>query len=110
MKKIIVGFAALAFAAPAFAQSATTLEAVTTKGITLNAGGFELDVDYKADKTFTAMDGQVNGKWRIDGEKLCTSSNFEPEETCVAYPAGKKSGDSFPLTNAKGETATITIK
>ena len=109
MKKIILTLAALAFAAPAFAQGSTTLQEVTTKGITLSAGGMELNVDYKPDGSFTAMDGQVTGKWRIDGEKLCTSSNFDPKEECVAYPTGKKSGDSFDVTGGQG-TATITIK
>ena len=46
---------------------------------------------------------------RIDGEKLCTTSNFNPAEECTVYPAGKKSGDSFEMTGAQG-TATITIK
>ena len=109
MKKIILGLAALAFAAPAFAQGATTLQEVTTKGITLSAGGMELNVDYKPDGTFTAMDGQVTGKWRIDGEKLCTTSNYTPAEECTAYPTGKKSGDSFEVTGGQG-TATITIR
>ena len=109
MKKIILTLAALAFAAPAFAQTPNTLQEVTTKGIKLSAGGFELEVDYKPDGTFTAMDGQVTGKWRIDGEKLCTNSNFDPAEECTVYPAGKKSGDSFDLTGAMG-TAKITIK
>ena len=54
------------------------------------------------------MDGAVTGKWRIDGEKLCTSTDATPEE-CVVYPAGKKSGDSFEVTGAQG-TATVKIK
>ena len=82
---------------------------MTTKGIKLAAGGFELEVDYKPDGTFSAMDGQVTGKWRIDGEKLCTSSNFNPTEECATYPTGKKSGDSFEVTGSQG-TAMITIR
>ena len=110
MKILALALAAVAVAltAPALAQT-TTLSEVTTKGIKLSAGGFDLDVIYKPDNTFTAMDGQVTGKWRIDGEKLCTTSNFKPEEECTVYPAGKKSGDSFDLTSDQG-TATITIK
>lgn len=109
MKRSIAVAAFAAIATPAFAQGTTTLQEVTTKGIVLSAGGFEVDVTYKPDGSFTAMDGQVTGKWRIDGENLCTSSNFEPTESCVAYPAGKKSGDSFDVTSAAG-TATIKIK
>ena len=109
MRLVTAATLAVALAGPAFAQGTTTLQEVTTKGIKLSAGGFELDVDYKSDGTFIAMDGQVTGKWRIDGEKLCTSSNFNPTEECTAYPTGKKSGDSFDVTGSQG-TATITIK
>ncbi len=108
MKRIIACLAVAAFAAPAFAQTPTTLQELTTKGMVMTAGGMDIPVTYKPDGTFTAMDGQVTGKWRIDGEKLCTSSNFSPEEECVVYPAGKKSGDSFEVTGAAG-TATIKI-
>ncbi|HEY7800925.1 MAG TPA: hypothetical protein VIA80_19310 [Hyphomonadaceae bacterium] len=110
MRKLITCLAVAAFAAPAFAD---TLKEVTTKGIVLSAQGFELDVAYKADGTFAvSMVGDptplASGKWRIDGEKLCTSTDATPEE-CVAYPTGKKSGDSFDVTGAQG-TATIKIK
>ena len=98
--------AALAIAAPAFAD---TLQEVTTKGIILTVQGMDIDVTYTPDGKFTALDGQVTGTWRIDGEKLCTTSNFEPTESCVAYPHDKKSGDPFDLTSPQG-TATIKIK
>lgn len=109
MKTFAVAAMAMSLAAPAFAQGANTLQEVTTKGIVLSAGGMDIDVTYKPDGSFTAMEGAVTGKWRIDGEKLCTSSNFEPTESCVAYPTGKKSGDSFDVTGPAG-TATIKIK
>lgn len=104
--RLIVAAALLALATPAFAG---TLEEVTSRGIKLSAQGFELDVAYSPDGKFTAMDGQVTGTWRIDGDKLCTTSNFQPEEQCTAYPKDKKSGDSFDLEGPQG-TATITIK
>ena len=99
--------AALTLATPAAA--ATTLEEVTTKGIVLSVQGMEIEVKYTPDGKFTAMDGQVTGEWRIDGEKLCTKSNFDPNEQCVEYPKEKKSGDSFDVTGPQG-TATIKIK
>ena len=98
--------AVLTFASGAVAD---TLQEVTTKGIVLSAQGMDIDVTYTPDGKFTALDGQITGAWRIDGDKLCTSSNFEPEETCVVYPKGKTSGDSFDLTSPQG-TATIKIK
>lgn len=109
MRKLVAIAAIAAFAAPAFAQQPTTLQEVTTKGIVLQVQGMDIDVTYKPDGTFTALDGQVTGKWRIDGEKLCTTSNMSPAEECTAYPAGKKSGDSFDVTGSQG-TATIKIK
>jgi hypothetical protein len=110
MRKLIACLAIAAFAAPAFAD---TLKEVTTKGIVLSAQGFELDVAYKPDGTFVVtMPGDATplatGKWRIDADKLCTSTDATPEE-CVAYPKDKKSGDSFDVTGSQG-TATIKIK
>ena len=106
MRLLIVAAALAAFAGPGWAD---TIDEVTTKGIILNVQGMEIDVKYTPDGKFTAMDGQVTGEWRIDGDKLCTKSNFEPEEQCIAYPKDKKSGDSFDLTGPQG-TATIKIK
>lgn len=105
-------FTTLAFAAGLLLASsafAETLEQVTTHGIVLSVQGTDIDVTYTPDGKFTAMDGQVTGAWRIDGAKLCTSSNFSPEEQCVAYPLDKKSGDSFEVVGPDG-AATIKIK
>jgi hypothetical protein len=106
MHRLLIAAAALALATPAAAE---TLQEVTTKGIILSVQGMDIDVKYTPDGKFTAMDGQVTGEWRIDGDKLCTKSNFDPVESCVEYPKGKKSGDSFDLTGPQG-TATIKIK
>ena len=106
MRLLLAAVAALALAAPA---AADTLQEVTTKGIVLSVQGMDIDVTYTPEGKFTAMEGQVTGTWRIDGDKLCTTSNFDPQENCVAYPKDKKSGDSFDLTGPQG-TATIKIK
>lgn len=108
MRLIIAGLAALVLAAPAFAQEPNTLTEVTTKGIKVDAQGFVFDVAYTPDGKFTAMDGQLTGTWRIDGDKICSATDATPED-CVVYPKGKKSGDSFDVTGSMG-TATITIK
>lgn len=102
-------FVAAALAALATAAHAETLQEVTAHGIVLSVQGMDIDVTYTPDGKFTAMDGQVTGTWRIDGEKLCTASNFQPEEQCVAYPLGKVSGDTFDVTGPEG-TASIKIK
>jgi hypothetical protein len=109
MRSSVLAVTAMMLATPAFAQAQTTLDHVTTRGIVLSAGGMDVDVSYKPDGSFTAMDGQVTGKWRVEGVKLCTSSNFAPAEECVAYPAGKTSGDSFEVQGGQGP-ATIRIK
>ena len=107
--RIIIAAAVLAAASLSTAAFADTLDEVTTKGIVLNVQGMDIDVTYTPDGKFTAMDGQVTGEWRRDGDKLCTKSNFDPTEQCVEYPADKKSGDSFDVTGPQG-TATVKIK
>jgi hypothetical protein len=106
MRRLLIAAAILALATPA---AADTLQELTTKGSILTVQGMDIEVTYTPDGKFTALDGQVIGTWRIDGDKLCTTSNFEPTEQCVEYPKGKKSGDSFDVTGPQG-TATIKIK
>ena len=107
MRKLVIALAAAAaFATPALAG---TLQEVTTHGMVIMAGDMQIDVDFTADGKFTVAGGQVTGTWRIDGDKLCTTSNFQPDESCVEYPKDKKSGDSFDVTGPQG-TATIKIK
>jgi hypothetical protein len=108
VKAIIAGRAAIALTAPAFAQGTDTLSEVTTKGLVIDPGGMNIEVTYKPDGTFTAMDGAITGKWRIDGEKLCATTDATPED-CVVYPKGKKSGDTFEVTGAMG-TGPVKIK
>jgi len=110
MRKTIIALSAAALAAGAAAPAfADTLKEVTTHGMILVIGDMEIPVDFTPDGKFTAMDGQVTGAWRIDGDKLCTSSNADPTERCVVYPKDKKSGDSFEVTSDQG-TATIKIR
>lgn len=106
MLKSIAAVAALALATPA---AAGTYDEVVKNGIVLIVQGMEIDVVYTPDGKFTAMGGQVTGSWKIDGDKFCTSSNFDPNETCTVYPADKKSGDSFELETPQGPV-TIKIK
>jgi len=108
MRTLTLALAAALFAAPALAQGSDTLKEATTKGIKVDAQGFVFDVNFTPDGKFTAMDGQLAGTWRIDGDKLCSATEATPED-CALYPKGKKSGDSFEVTGAAG-TATITIK
>lgn len=116
MKRILfVAGAALALAGPALAQEMSTLQYVTTKGTVIKANmqgtDLELPMTYKADGTYTtsAMGQTVAGKWRIDGDKLCTVSDMNPTESCVAYPAGKKPGDEFKVTNPNLGELTVKI-
>jgi hypothetical protein len=102
----LIAAVALAAAGPA---AADTLQEVTTHGIVLNVEGTNIDVTYTPDGKFTAADGHVAGTWRIDGDKLCTSSNMQPQEACAVYPHGKKSGDSFEVTGPRG-SGKVTIK
>ena len=109
MRTLLLAAAAAALAAFATPALADTLQEVTTKGIILTIQGQDIEVTYTPDGKFMAADGQVTGEWRIDGDKLCTKSNFDPTEQCVEYPKDKKSGDSFDLEGPQG-VATIKIK
>lgn len=106
MRKLILAAAIAALATPA---AADTLQEVTTHGIVLMVGDMQIEVTYTPDGKFTAAQGQIFGAWRIDGDKLCTQSNYNETEQCVAYPKGKKSGDSFEVTGPDG-SATVRIK
>ena len=87
---------------------ADTLSEVTSHGIVLTLGDMDIDVTYTPDHKFTAMEGQVTGAWRIDGDKLCTTTP-EQGETCSVYPADKKSGDTFEVSSEQG-SAKVRIK
>jgi len=92
---ITLAAAALALAAPAFAQDKTTLEYVTTKGTVVHANmqgqELELPMTYKTDGTYV------------------TSAMGGGNENCIAYPAGKKPGDEFKVTNPMLGEVTIKI-
>lgn len=106
MRKMLILAAALAtVAAPAVAE---TLQEVVAHGIVLSVQGMDINVKYTPDGKFTALDGQITGTYKIDGDKLCTTSNFSPEESCVVYPKDKKAGDSFDLAGPDG-AVKITI-
>lgn len=107
MRSFVLAFvASAALAAPALAD---TIKEMTGHGVVLSVAGQNIDVDYTPDGKFSAAGGQVTGTWRVDGEKLCSSSNVDPTERCVGFPKDKKSGDSFELTTEQG-TVTIRIK
>jgi|SRR5688572_5368243 hypothetical protein len=123
MRHLIIGAALIALATPAFAQQAgappsDTLKEVTTKGmiLTIEAIG-AIDLTYKPDGTWvgksealeSAIGGPLTGKWRADGDKLCTEADIQPGESCAVYPTGKKSGDEFDVTSDQG-TAKVKIK
>jgi len=115
MRLMMIAAIAMLAAAPAFAQDKTTLDYVTTKGTVIkgSAQGMDLTLPmtYKADGTYsTEIMGQTGGgTWRIDGEKLCTISQMNPNETCIAYPTGKQPGDEFKVTHPMLGEVSVTI-
>lgn len=114
IKYLLAAAVALA-AAPAFAQSAPndTLALVLAKGATLNvvSMGVTGDVTYKADGTFSGFDGQYEGTYKIDGNKLCsTSAAVGEDNACVEYPDGKVSGDKFTLKHPTIGDIEVTVK
>ena len=110
MRSLLPTAFAVILAAPAIAQEPTTLQYVTTKSVVMKVAGMEIPVTYKSDGTFSAMDGQVTGKWKIVGETMCSTSNMDPNETCIQYPAGKKPGDEFELISPQGPFSILINK
>ncbi|MEQ1784643.1 MAG: hypothetical protein ABMA14_25125 [Hyphomonadaceae bacterium] len=115
VKYTLAAAAALVVVAPAFAQAAPndTLAIVLAKGATLNvvSMGATGDVAYKADGTFSGFDGQYEGTYKIDGNKLCaTSAAVGEDNACVEYPAGKVSGDKFTLKHPTIGDIEVTLK
>jgi hypothetical protein len=102
MRTLIIAAALFAGLVDATPVLADTLTEVTSHGIVLTIGDMDIDVSYTPDHKLSAMGGQVTGTWRIDGDKLCTSSNADPNETCFAYPKDKKSGDTFQVDTGQG--------
>ena len=103
---LALAFLALAAAVPA---RAGTLEEIVAHGMVVTIGDMDIAVSFTPDGKFSGLEGQLTGTWKIDGDKMCTTSNLDPSETCLVYPKDKKSGDSFDLTSAQG-VAKVKIK
>ncbi len=104
---ILAAAAALALAAGQPAR-ADTLQEITTHGMIVTIADMDIDVAFTPDGKFTALGGAVSGTWKIDGAKLCTTAEGQPEN-CTTYPSGKKSGDVFEVSNEQG-SAKVKIK
>jgi hypothetical protein len=113
MRKPIAGFVAgcgaLLALAGALPARAGTPEEIVAHGMVVTIGDMDIDISFTPDGKFSGLEGQLTGSWKIDGDKMCTTSNLDPSETCMAYPKDKKSGDSFDLTGPQG-TAKVKIK
>jgi hypothetical protein len=107
-RTLTTALAAAALAALAWPAAAGTLQEVTTHGMVVTIADMDIDVSFTPDGKFSALNGAVTGTWRIDGDKLCTTTP-EQGETCSAYPADKKSGDTFEVSNEQG-SAKVHIK
>jgi heat shock protein HslJ len=106
MKKLTTfALAAVLLAAPALDQTppTDTVKAVVEKGVTMEVMGQAGDIEYKPDGTFSGFDGQFEGKYKTDGNKLCiTVEAFGLIDQCTEYPDGKKSGDTFEIPSDMG--------
>jgi len=109
--KLIFAAVAVLAAAPAFSQTpgapaTDSVKAVIEKGLIIDIMGMPVDMLFNKDGTFAAMGGAYPGKYRVDGKKVCLTSDAMPEESCIEVPDGKKSGDTFNMTLGElGETS-----
>ena len=107
MKLAMFALAAAMLAAPALAQDVTppsdTVKAVVEKGVTMEVMGQAGDIEYKADGTFSGFDGQFEGTYKTNGNKLCiTVEAFGMVDQCTEYPDGKVAGDTFEIPSDMG--------
>src|ERR1700761_4519848 len=115
MKRIAFAVAAFALvagpviadpAAPAGAAPNDTIQAILAHGDAIDVGGMSFDLTFKPDGTFSS--GEFAGTYHTDGDKLCVTIEGLVNNQCTAYPAGKKSGDSFTVQGDMGPY-TVTI-
>lgn len=107
MKFTTFALAAALLAAPALAQDVAppsdTVKAVVEKGVSMEVMGQAGEIAYKADGTFSGFDGQFEGTYKTNGNKLCiTVEAFGMVDQCTEYPDGKKSGDTFEIPSDMG--------
>lgn len=108
----IAGLAGLLLTAPAVAQAsnADTYKEVVGRGIVISLGVSDIDASFDADGRLSAVVQQKSkASWRIDGDRLCTTPDETMIESCLVYPPGKKSGDTFEIETPSGRV-TIRIK
>jgi hypothetical protein len=106
MRLTILAAAAIMLAVPALAQTAPasdTVKAVVEKGVSMEVMGQVGSIEYKPDGSFSGFDGQFEGTYKADGNKLCiTVEAFGIADQCTEYPDGKKSGDTFEIASEMG--------
>ena len=117
---VVIAAGRLLSAKPSFAQDMTTIQYMVSKGVLIQGDllgqPVDIRVTYKDDGTTTTKimgkagkEREFAGKWRSDGDKLCTTNAMNPIETCTVVPAGKKPGDVFKATTPGMGEVTITI-
>jgi hypothetical protein len=120
MRRLLVIAGFLALSLPAFAQTATTLQYILAKGVVIHGDLYghavDMDTTYNPDGTSNThvvgaggKGADLAGKWRIDGDKLCTVNAMNPVENCFDIPAGKKPGDVMKVTTPAMGEVTLTI-
>ncbi len=108
MRRQILAMSLLMLAA-ATPAAADTAQEIAAHGMTLSFQGSSVELTFTPDGKYTGMNGQINGTWRIGGDKICSAGGITPGESCVAVPADKKSGDTFQVTLPAG-LATVRIR
>lgn len=79
------------------APAIDTLYFVVRDGIVMSTQGHTMVIDYNDDGTFSGdVSGSAfEGTYRLDGARLCATSSLAASETCITYPEGMQSGDTF---------------
>ena len=111
--KAFIALTAALIAGAAFAQTGDDLmKAAFGNTVAVEIPGvYEAKSYYDADHTYRTVtaEGEVKGKWRVDGDKLClTQTEPAMAEDCSAKLAPRKVGDKW-TDNSAGVELTIAI-
>jgi hypothetical protein len=115
MRKVFVTAAAFAVTGAAFAQTGDDLMKMAFGNTVLIQveGFYEGKSYYDPDHTYrtVAPEGEVRGRWRVDGDKLClTQTEPAAPEDCSNVLKPRKVGDSWVQSDpATGVDVKITI-
>ncbi|MEO1243794.1 MAG: hypothetical protein AAFX54_17945 [Pseudomonadota bacterium] len=70
--------------------------------------GEAFTVEFFSDGTYKTSHGS-SGKWKKDGDMLCTVRDSDAAHSCGVFPRGKKRGNAWTTKDARQKNVTVAI-